>query len=299
MNSDFARFIPFVLLVSPLILAILFGIFGNYFFFIAFLLIIIGVCVYYAFNFIKGDVKKKRAILQLINLDLSEKKYHESRDKEIERYVISFLINAIKVSSDTSRLYYEWGERWKIDHWHLVDGMRIYLEKLDQREPTFKAFIYSDEPSVEEMNNARPISIEYKDNTPSIKYNYKRDRRYYQYDIYRAFAKEIVDRHLISRELESIFEDPIPDHCDFTPNWEHRMNGDYYIKPSESKRKAQEDEWKEKRDLYKNFWEDPLDFKYDGNWLKDKDFSRVFATKLWERYSQPLPAEFYDGWENK
>ncbi len=127
MNSDFARFIPFVLLVSPLILAILFGIFGNYFFFIAFLLIIIGVCVYYAFSFIKGDVKKKRAILQLINLDLSEKKYHESRDKEIERYVISFLINAIKVSSNTSRLYYEWGERWKIDHWHLVDGMRIYL----------------------------------------------------------------------------------------------------------------------------------------------------------------------------
>lgn len=61
MNSDFARFIPFVLLVSPLILAILFGIFGNYFFFIAFLLIIIGVCVYYAFNFIKGDVNLKSA----------------------------------------------------------------------------------------------------------------------------------------------------------------------------------------------------------------------------------------------
>jgi hypothetical protein len=297
MESNVNKLILLGLLVSPFILAVLLGLFGGtYFILVFYLIVLIIVCGYYVYTFIKGDVRKKRTILQTLDLDFSKMKYIELRSNEIRENVISFLINSIEVSSWNSRMYVEWGQRWQIDHWHLVDGMRIYLEELDRREPSRQALIYTKEPEWEELVNARSISIIYKNNVPSIKYDDKRDQRYYQYDIYRAFAKEIVDRHFISRQLETIFENPIPKHYDLTPYWKRRMNGTYYGKPSESERKAQEDEWKEKCNLYREFWENPLDFSYEGNWLDDKDFSRTFATKLWEKYCEPFPVGYFDEW---
>ena len=295
MESNTNKLILLGMLVSPFILAALLRLFGGTFFILVFyLIVVIVVCGYYIYTFIKGDVRKKRAILQTFDLDFSKQKYMELRRNEIRENVISFLVNSIEASSWNSRIYVEWGQRWKIDHWHLVDGMRIYLEELDWRDPSWQALIYTKEPSWEELANARPISIEYKNNVPSIKYDDKRDWRYYQYDIYRAFAKEIVDRHYISRNLETIFEEPISKYYDLTPYWKHRMNGTYFGNLSESNRKAQEDEWREKRNLYKGFWENPLDFKYEGNWLEDKEFPRIFATKLWEKYYNPYPIGYFD-----
>ena len=256
------------------------------------------LCSYYIYSFAKGDVHTKRSLLQEWYLDFSKQEYMALRRNEIRESVIPFLIDAINSSASKSRPYLEWGRRWQIDHWHLVDGMRIYLEKLDGGSHSFKNRLKTKESDMEEMSY-RTISIKYKNNIPSIEHTCPNDQKYYQHDIYRALAKEIVDRHLITRHLEDVFEVPMRESYSQThliPQWERRMHGLDLSMDSPSRRRVLEDELKEKRDLYKSFWENPLDFAYEGNWLEDKNFPCLFANTLWKKYCEPFPLSYFEEW---